>query len=117
MSVECVCARLCVPARQIQRIGDASGVLQALRIRFERIRVRYGDPVPAELSGPLQAVTGTCRRCWPPCLLQHPSMRLASPFTLPNACCESVLCWLSCAAPRLMLAWPSRCVDTVVPCV
>ena len=28
-------------AVQIQRIGDASGTLQALRVRFERIRVRY----------------------------------------------------------------------------
>ena len=32
-------------------------MLEALRIRFERIRARYGDPVPQELSGPLQAVT------------------------------------------------------------
>ena len=76
-------------AVQIQRIGDASGTLQALRVRFERIRVRYVCNSNGEHRVPLRHFTGRA--------LAHTRTHNSCGCLLPNA---SLLC-LSHQSPLL----------------
>lgn len=46
---------------QVEQVATASGVLQGLKLKLERIKVRYGDPPPQELMQPLETAIATCR--------------------------------------------------------